>query len=182
MDTRKQQLRDIVARKSFSKGGDYTLASGQTSGFYFDMKPTVLDPIGGRLSAELILNAAATMKFGCVGGMAVGAVPLVAAVSMASANTEQPLPGFLVRKEIKERGTKKQIEGNIVPGKNILIVEDVTTTGGSAMQAIDAVRRETGGDVPMVVTIVDRLQGAETFFAKQGIQFVALLDKDDFAD
>ena len=181
MDIRKQRLREIVAKKSFSTGGDYTLASGQTSGFYFDMKPTVLDPNGGRLAAELILEASATIKFGCVGGMAVGAVPLVAAVSMASADTDQPLPGFLVRKETKERGTKKQIEGNIVPGENILIVEDVTTTGGSAMQAIDAVRRETGGDVPMVVTIVDRLQGAETFFTKQGIQFVALLDRDDFA-
>ena len=116
MDDRKKKLRNIIAAKSFSRGGHFKLASGQSSGFYFDMKPTVLDPEGARLAAELILEAVADEDLDCVGGMAVGAVPIVAAVAMASAGTERHLPGFLVRKEVKERGTEKQIEGNIVEG------------------------------------------------------------------
>lgn len=180
MDKRKQRLRDIIATKSFSTGGDFKLASGQSSGFYFDMKPTILDPEGAQLIAELILEAVAGENLDCVGGMAVGAIPVVAAVTMASAGSDRPLPGFLVRKEVKERGTRSQIEGNIVRKGKILIVEDVTTTGGSAMQAIEAARREGDGSVSMVVTIVDRMQGAEKFFADQNIRLIALLDKNDF--
>ena len=182
MDDRKKQLRDIIAAKSFSKGGDFKLASGQSSGFYFDMKPTVMDPEGARLAAELILEAVAGEDLDCVGGMAVGAVPIVAAVAMASSGTDRPLPGFLVRKEIKERGTEKQDEGNMLEGGKVLIVEDVTTTGGSSMQAIDAVQREGNGTVPIVVTIVDRLQGAEDNFREKGIRMISLLTKDDFTD
>jgi len=182
MDDRKKKLRDIIAAKSFSRGGDFKLASGQSSGFYFDMKPTVMDPEGARLAAELILEAVAGEDLDCVGGMAVGAVPIVAAVAMASSGTDRPLPGFLVRKEVKERGTEKQVEGNMVKGGKVLIVEDVTTTGGSSMQAIEAVKREGNGTVPIVVTIVDRLQGAEDNFREQGIRMISLLTKDDFRE
>jgi orotate phosphoribosyltransferase len=182
MDDRKKKLRDIIAAKSFSRGGDFKLASGQSSGFYFDMKPTVMDPEGARLAAELILEAVAGEDLDCVGGMAVGAVPIVAAVAMASSGTDRPLPGFLVRKEVKERGTEKQVEGNMVKGGKVLIVEDVTTTGGSSMQAIEAVKREGNGTVPIVVTIVDRLQGAEDNFREQGIRMISLLTKDDFGE
>jgi len=182
MDDRKKILRDIIAAKSFSRGGDFKLASGQSSGFYFDMKPTVMDPEGARLAAELILEAVAGEDLDCVGGMAVGAVPIVAAVAMASSGTDRPLPGFLVRKEVKERGTEKQVEGNMVKGGRALIVEDVTTTGGSSMQAIEAVKREGNGTVPIVVTIVDRLQGAEDNFREQGIRMISLLTKDDFGE
>ena len=180
MDERKRRLRDIIAAKSFSRGGDFKLASGQTSGFYFDMKPSVMDPEGARLVGELIVEAVAGDNLDCVGGMAIGAIPVVTAVSMASVGTDQPLPGFLVRKEIKERGTEKQVEGNAVNGGNVLIVEDVTTTGGSAMQAIEAVKRERNGKVPIVVTVVDRLQGADRNFLEMGIRLIALLNRDDF--
>lgn len=180
MDDRKKKLRDIIAAKSLSRGGDFKLASGVTSPYYFNMKPSVMDPDGARLTAELILEAVADEDLDCVGGMALGAVPIVAAVAQASAGTKRPLPGFMVRKEVKERGTEKQVEGNMVPGGKVLIVEDVTTTGGSAMQAIEAVRREGGGDVVLVVTVVDRLEGAEKNFADLGIRFLSILNRDDF--
>lgn len=182
MDDRKKQLRDIIAAKSLSRGGDFKLASGVTSAYYFDMKPTVMDPDGARLTAELILEAVADEDLDCVGGMAVGAVPIVAAVAQASSGSARPLPGFLVRKEVKERGTEKQVEGNIVKGGKVLIVEDVTTTGGSAMQAVEAVRREADGNVPVVVTVVDRLEGAGETFAGHGIRLISLLTREDFED
>lgn len=182
MDERKKKLRDIIAAKSFSRTGNFKLASGTTSGFYFDMKPTVMDPEGARLVSELILEAVDGMELDCVGGMAVGAVPIVATVAQASAGTKRPLPGFLVRKEVKERGTEKQIEGNIVAGGRVLIVEDVTTTGGSAQRAIDAVRSEVNATVPVVVTVVDRLEGAREFFESEGIELIAILTREDFED
>jgi len=179
MDPRKARLRDIVAAKSFSPSGDFKLTSGQTSGFYFNMKPTVMDPDGARLTAELILEAVADEDLDCVGGMAIGAVPIVAAVAQASAGSKRPLPGFLVRKETKGHGTQSQIEGNIVRGGRVLIVEDVTTTGGSAMIAIAAARGE-GCSVPLVVTVVDRLEGATENFEKEGIRFLPILTIEDF--
>jgi orotate phosphoribosyltransferase len=182
MDDRKKQLRDIIAAKSLSRGGDFKLASGVTSAYYFDMKPSVMDPDGARLTGELILEAVADIELDCVGGMALGAVPIVATVAMASSGGARPLPGFLVRKEVKERGTEKQVEGNMVKGGQVLIVEDVTTTGGSAMQAVDAVRREGDGHVPVVVTVVDRLEGAEETFKKEGIRLISILTRKDFED
>ena len=179
MDERKTRLRDIIAAKSFSRHGNFKLASGVTSGYYFNMKPTVMDPVGASLVAALILEAVAAEELDCVGGMAIGAVPIVAAVAMESSKTPRPLPGFLVRKEVKERGTEKQVEGNIVAGGRVLIVEDVTTTGGSAMQAIAAARAE-GCSVPVVVTVVDRLEGAEKNFADMGIRLISILDRSDF--
>ena len=179
MDERKTRLRDIIAAKSFSRHGNFKLASGQTSGYYFNMKPTVMDPMGASLVAELILGAVGDEALDCVGGMAIGAVPIVAAVAMESAKSKRPLPGFLVRKEVKERGTEKQVEGNIVAGGRVLIVEDVTTTGGSAMLAIAAARAE-GCTVPVVVTVVDRLEGAEKNFADMGIRLISILDRSDF--
>ena len=146
------------------------------------MKPSVMDPDGAQLTAELILEAVADIELDCVGGMALGAVPIVAAVAQASAGSKRPLPGFMVRKEIKERGTEKQVEGNMVEGGTVLIVEDVTTTGGSAMQAVEAVKREGNGHVPVVVTVVDRLEGAEENFAKMGIRLIAILNRHDFED
>ena len=180
MDDRKRQLRDIIAAKSLSRGRDFKLASGATSAYYFDMKPSVMDPDGARLVGELILEAVDGEDLDCVGGMALGAVPIVASVAMASSLSARPLPGFLVRKEVKERGTEKQVEGNMVAGGRVLIVADGTTTGGSAKQAIDAVRREGGCAVPVVVTVVDRLEGAAEFFASEGIKFIPILTRDDF--
>ncbi len=87
MHERKRQLRDIIAAKSLTRGGDFKLASGVTSAYYFNMKPSVMDPDGARLTGELILEAVAGIEFDCVGGMALGAVPIVTSVAQASAGS-----------------------------------------------------------------------------------------------
>jgi orotate phosphoribosyltransferase len=112
-----------------------------------------------------------------------GAVPIAAAVAAVSFAKGRPLPAFFVRKQAKEHGTRSLIEGLVkgetIEGKRVVIVEDVTTTGGSSMKAVEAVRAE-GGSVVRVLTVVDRLEGAAETFAKAGLLFTPLLTVDDF--
>ncbi len=108
-----------------------------------------------------------------------GAVRIAVAVAMKSWPT-RPLNAFFVRKEAKDHGTKQLIDGNFQPGSTVIVLEDVTTTGGSAMKAIKAIR-EQGGTVNKIVTIVDRLEGARDNLRKEGIELVALFTNEDFA-
>jgi orotate phosphoribosyltransferase len=118
-----------------------------------------------------------------VGGLEMGAVPIAAAVAAVSFAKGRPLPAFFVRKLAKEHGTQSLIEGLVkgetIKGKRVIIVEDVTTTGGSSLKAVEAVRSE-GASVVRVITIVDRLEGAAETFAKGGITFSPILTVQDF--
>ena len=136
----RQKLFAILKEKAFRRGR-ITLASGRESDFYFDMKPAMLDPDGAALMAELILQEIQDVKADCVGGLEMGAVPLIAPVAMRSLDFGRRLPGFFVRKAVKDHGTKKRVDGNDIAGKTVVILEDVTTTGGSAMDAVKAVDR-----------------------------------------
>ncbi len=175
------QLREIVNEKSLSIGPKITLASGATSSFYFDMKPTIFDPEGSALISNLILDAIATDDpyYDRVGGMEVGAIPIVATLGLRSWQRQRPIGGFFVRKQAKGHGAKRLVEGNLEAGMNILIVEDVTTTGGSSLKAVHAVR-DLGCTVSKVITLVDRLEGASASFAAEGIELLALLTTADF--
>ena len=176
----KARLIEIIAEKSLLDSGSFRLASGVDSGYYFDMKPTALDPEGANLVAEQILAAIAGETVDAIGGLALGAVPVVAAIVQKSAASGRPIPGFYVRKEQKECGAERLIDGNLAPGSTVVIVEDVTTTGGSVMKAVAAVR-EFGCSVDTVVTIVDRLEGAEANLAEHGLRLIALTNRDDYA-
>ncbi|MBM3509052.1 MAG: orotate phosphoribosyltransferase [Alphaproteobacteria bacterium] len=179
-DDRRRRLRDIVARKSLSIGPEVTLASGAKSRFYFNMKPTMFDPEGAALIADLILDAIADdPPYDYVGGMEIGAVPVAACVAMRSGQRGRPIPAFFVRKQAKDHGAKKLIEGDIGAGMKVLVLEDVTTTGGSALKAIAALR-DAGATVTRVITLVDRLEGAAKTMKAQGLDLVALLTADDF--
>jgi len=180
-DDRKARLRDIIARKSLSRGGDFKLASGVISAYYFDMKPTMLDPDGAGLIADLILDSLEGEKIDCVGGLAYGAIPLVVAVAQRSAERGRPIQGFYVRKEQKERGAERLIDGNLVEGGTAVVLEDVTTTGGSSLRAVKAVR-EAGCTVDRVITVVDRLEGAEAELKDNGLKLTAILTREDFED
>jgi orotate phosphoribosyltransferase len=175
----RDRLRQIIAEKSF-KQGTFKLASGKSSNYYFNLKPTMLDPEGIGLVAELMLEKAAGLDADYIGGMAMGAVPVVVAATMKSHGSKRPLKGFWVRKEQKDHGAESKVDGYLVDGSNVIMVEDATTTGGSAMQAITEVRRHNC-KVVAVLTIVDRLEGAEENLKKEGIPLMALFTTKDFA-
>jgi orotate phosphoribosyltransferase len=173
------RLRDIIRQKSFSTGGDFKLASGAASKFYFDMKKTMFDPEGAALIADVLFDLIKDDGVEQVGGLEIGAVPIATAVAMRSW-PERPIAAFFVRKEPKGHGTNRMIDGQYKDGARTILFEDVTTTGGSAMRAVKAVR-ERGGEVRKIVTIVDRLEGAGANLAKEGIELVAVFTKNDFA-
>lgn len=155
----------LIAKLSF-RLGDFTLASGAKSDYYIDCRTTTLDAEGGRLSglvfAELIRQHAPQAE--AVGGLTMGADPLISNTASASAwwhllhPGTQAVQGFLVRKAMKTHGTGRQIEGYVRPGAQVVVVDDVCTTGGSTITAIEAVQA-AGMQVAAVLCLVDREQG-----------------------
>jgi orotate phosphoribosyltransferase len=179
----RRRLIEIVRERSFSSGSETKLVSGRSTNYYFNMKPTMLDPEGGYLIARLILDALEGSQTDLVGGLEMGAVPLAVAVAVTSQARGRPLKAFFVRKQAKEHGARKLIEGlgpgESLKGKRVAILEDVTTTGGSSLKAIEAVRAD-GAVIERVVTVVDRLEGAADTFKAAGIPFQAILTTSDF--
>lgn len=175
----RERLIALIAKLSFGRK-KIVLASGRESDFYFDMKPTMFHPEGAALLAQMILRRLSSEQVDLVGGLEMGAVPLIATVAAASFAAGRPIPGFFVRKAVKDHGTKKRIDGtDSLAGKRVAILEDVTTTGGSAIQAVEEVRG-AGGEVVLVLSIVDRLEGAQESFAAANVPFDALFTRDDF--
>jgi orotate phosphoribosyltransferase len=175
----------IIKERSFEKGGERKLASGRTSNFYFNMKPTMLHAEGAHLIGVLVLDALKADAVDLVGGLEMGAVPIAAAVAATSQTTARPVSAFFVRKQAKDHGTQSLIEGlakgEMLQGKSVVVVEDVTTTGGSALKAAEALMSQ-GATVVRVLTLVDRKEGAAETFAKAGHAFTAILTTDDFRD
>ncbi|MGY3530624.1 orotate phosphoribosyltransferase [Bradyrhizobium embrapense] len=176
------RLAEIIRKRSFGRG-EITLASGRKSDFYFNLKPTMLDPEGAALLAELTYEALKDDKLDFVGGLEMGAVPLAGAIAQLSWLKGHPIAAFFVRKKPKEHGARLAVEGlakgETLAGKRIVIVEDVTTTGGSALKAVEAVR-EAGGEIALVFTMVDREEGATETFAEAGLPFRALYKAGEF--
>lgn len=177
----KQQLKKLLLEKSY-RHGTFELTSGKTSDFYIDGKQTTLDAEGsflcGRLLFDLITSAGNDVA--AVGGMTLGADPLVTAVSVISFIEKKPLPAFIVRKEVKGHGTASRIEGlkNLAPGCCVAIVEDVVTTGGTLLKVIDRVQA-AGYKVGVVATIVDRQEGGSEALAERGFQLKSLFTRGE---
>jgi len=176
------RLAEIIRKRSFGRG-EITLASGRKSDFYFNLKPTMLDPEGAALLAELTFEALKDDGLDYVGGLEMGAVPLAGALAQLSWLKGHPIAAFFVRKRAKEHGARLAVEGlangESLQGKRVVIVEDVTTTGGSALKAVEAVR-EAGGEVALVFTMVDREEGATDTFGEAGIPFRSLYKASEF--
>jgi orotate phosphoribosyltransferase len=176
------RLVEIIRKRSFGRG-EITLASGRKSDFYFNLKPTMLDPEGAALLAELTYEALKDDGLDYIGGLEMGAVPLAGAVAQISWLKGHPIAAFFVRKKPKEHGARLAVEGlarnESLKGKRVVIVEDVTTTGDSALKAVDAVRH-AGGEVVLVLTMVDRQEGAVENFAQAGLPFRWLFQASEY--
>lgn len=172
------RLFTLLKERAFRRGR-VVLASGRESDFYFDMKAAMLDPHGAALMSEIILQQLQDVKADCIGGLEMGAVPLIAPVAMRSVEFGRHLPGFFVRKVVKDHGTRKRVDGADIAGKTVVILEDVTTTGGSAMDAVKAVE-DAGAKVALVLSILDRGEGATELYAKAGIPFTSLFCAEEF--
>ena len=187
-DPRWARLVDLVRELAFLDGGNdaaFTLASGRTSRWFFDMKPVMMHPEAGRLVGQLMNARCDEIGADFVGGLELGAVPLAALV-VATDFTSERL-GFMVRKQAKGRGGRKTnnppgIEGaSISEGGRVIILEDVTTTGGSAIQAVKRIEDETSCEVVAVISILDRQEGGKEAFEDAGIAFESLLVRSDIS-
>ena len=179
--TDRSRLIALLATRS-TRRGQFTLASGKTSTLYIDARLTTMSPDGlsliGSMGLETLRNE--SWQIDAVGGLTLGADPIAYAISYASAATEKPLRAFTVRKQAKEHGTGKLIEGPFNPGDRVAIIEDVITTGRSAIQAIDAVR-SAGGSVEGVLALVDREEGGRETIEDTGIRVVSIVRASELA-
>lgn len=168
-----------VVRDYALEFGDFTLASGKKASFYLDCRKVTLHPLGANLVAAGMLELMQPNLPNAVGGMAIGADPITAAIITLAGQAGIDLRGFIVRKEAKEHGKGRAVEGPVNPGDRVMIVEDVVTTGGSAMKAIDRVE-EFGLEVVGALAIIDRLEGGAEVFAQRGVPLQSLLTIRDF--
>ncbi len=173
--TRHQQLIDLLLARSVKRGA-FTLASGQTSDIYIDVRLTSMSPEGLSMLGPLALNAIRNSgwKVDSVGGMTLGADPVSYAISYASNFVPPLVRAFTVRKEAKAHGTGKQIEGPFQSNDNVVIIEDVITTGASALRAVDAVLAE-GGKIAGVLAVVDREDGGRERISERGLEVISLV-------
>jgi orotate phosphoribosyltransferase len=166
-------------RERALKFGDFTLASGKKASYYLDGKQVTLHSTGLRLVSQGFLDLLKDVSFDAIGGMSIGADPLVAGALTVAAEQGRDYAGFLVRKEPKGHGTKKYVEGPVSPGMKAVLLEDVVTTGGSSILAAERAR-EFGMEVVLVAAVVDRMEGGRAAFAEKGIEFRSLLTIEDF--
>lgn len=177
--TTHDRLLSILAERS-ARRGQFTLASGRQSTLYIDARLTTMSPDGLALIGPLALAALrnAEWQVDAVGGLTLGADPISYAIAYASAGTPSPLRAFTVRKEAKAHGTGRLIEGPFRTGDHVAVIEDVITTGGSALRAVEALRA-AGGTVAGVLALVDREEGGRDALLSAGLPVVALTRASD---
>ncbi|MDR0328180.1 MAG: orotate phosphoribosyltransferase [Planctomycetaceae bacterium] len=175
----RELLQSLILEKSL-KFGDFTLASGKKATYYLDCRQVTLDSVGAKLIGEGILEILERNTLPqAVGGMSIGADPITAAVLTVAAYHDVPLKGFMVRKQSKGHGTNQFVEGPLTAGDRAVIVEDVVTTGGSSLEAIEKVEA-LGVTVEGVIAIVDRLEGGREAFESKGYALHSLFTIRDF--
>jgi len=176
-DTQRTRLKSLILEKAL-KRGHFILASGAESNYYLDIRTVSMDPEGAYLIANLVINALMGDAVAAVGGPVLGAVPIVGAITAESFRRGRPIPGFVVRKEAKAHGTGQLIEGIFPTGQPVALVEDVVTSAGSVLKAIDAVEA-AGSRVVRVVCVVDRAGGGREAILARGIAFTPLFAVDE---
>ena len=176
----KERLGEIILEKSFkySENPPFTLASGRQSNYYFNCKPTTLDPEGMNLIGAIIFDLIKDTDITAAGGLTLGADPIANALAVISYQKGKPVKSFIVRKDVKDHGTKSAIEGNVRPGEKIAIIDDVITTGGSTITAIEQARK-SGLDIEMVITLIDREEGGRENILKYVDNVKSVLTRTD---
>lgn len=186
MSTNRQRLLQLLSERSYSER-EVTLVSGKKSNFYVDCKQTTLNAEGQLLLGRLFLAEIDAYErrtgrtLGGVGGLTLGADPIATAISMTSALAGRPIDAFIVRKEAKGHGTGAWLEGcnHFEAGSEFVVVEDVATTGASALKAVERVRA-AGYTVKLVLCLVDRIEGGREAIEAAGLEFISLFDRNDF--
>ena len=173
----RQFLLDLFCQQAY-KEGDFVLSSGQRSSYYINGKPVTLHPQGALAIGRLLLSLL-PLDTDAVAGLTLGADPIVSAVSVVSALDHRPIPALIIRKEAKGHGTKAYIEGpTLADGAKMVVLEDVVTTGQSAMKAVERLR-EGGYRVEQVIALVDRQQGGAEFYESVRLKFQSLFTITD---
>ncbi|AFZ07445.1 orotate phosphoribosyltransferase [Oscillatoria nigro-viridis PCC 7112] len=176
----RDRLLDLLCEFAYREG-DFVLSSGQKSSYYINCKPVTLHAEGALATGRLLLSMLSS-DVQAVGGLTLGADPIVTAVSVVSALGDRPIPALIVRKETKGHGTMAYIEGPLLPeGTNVAVLEDVVTTGKSAMQAVDRLRA-AGYKVDRILSLIDREQGGGELYREAGLNFQAIFTIQDLKE
>jgi orotate phosphoribosyltransferase len=179
-DPRWDKLHAIILDKSL-KLGDFVLSSGGRSKFLFQLRQTVMLPEGAALIGEIVVEFMQRKALKCVGGLELGAVPLVAAIAVASHYKSYPLDAFFVRKQAKAHGARERIDGHVTAGGEVLLVDDVATSGNSILKSLEAMKEEFPDSYSRrAFVIIDRQEGASQNLAAHGIELVSLFKTRDF--
>ncbi|MGB3789940.1 MAG: orotate phosphoribosyltransferase [Phormidesmis sp.] len=180
LTTLRQMLLELICQVAY-KEGDFTLSSGKKSDYYINGKQVTLHAQGGLMVARILLDMLPEGTVG-VGGLTLGADPMVSAVSIAGAYEGKPVTPLIIRKEAKGHGTQAYIEGPTLPeGSAVVILEDVVTTGASAMKAVDRLRA-AGYVVNEILSLVDRQQGGRALYEGAGLSFRPVFTIDQIKD
>ena len=172
------RLKELIKQQSL-RFGDFTLASGKKAKFYLDCRQLTLHPQGANQVGAGMLQLLGQRLPDAIGGMAIGADPITAATITLAGQRGLDLRGFIVRKEAKQHGMGRQVEGPVVAGETVVIVEDVVTSGGSALAAVEAAR-QFGLKVERILAVIDRLEGGRQAIEAAGLKLDTLLTVRDF--
>lgn len=176
----KERLGEIILDRSFkySDNPPFTLASGRQSNYYFNCKPTTLDPEGMNLIGAIIFDMVKDSNITAAGGLTLGADPIANSLAVISYQKGKPIKAFIVRKDVKDHGTKSAIEGNVKAGERVLIIDDVITTGGSTITAIEQANK-AGLIVEGVITLIDREEGGRENIQKYMANIQSILTRTE---
>ena len=182
-DDLRQKLFHLLATKALAFG-DFTLASGKKSDHFFNCKTVTRTPEGMHLIGHLLFNLIQEQcpDADSIGGLTMGADPICDAVTFVSYDTQQPIEALIVRKETKDHGTKRQIEGNVGAVRNLVVIDDVVTTAGSTIKAIEAFQSESHLNIVSVIALVDRNEGGREALKELGFDLLALFNKQELMD
>ena len=178
-DLRWRKLHDIIEANALFRG-EFTLSSGQKSNYFFQLRQATMHREGARLIGQVIVEFMRNHGIKCVGGLELGAVPLVQSAICIGAEVGYPIDGFFVRKKAKVHGAKELVDGFAAKGTEILAVDDVTTTGKSMMKVLTGLAEERDCEVKWGLSVVDREQGATEELDRHGVKLVSIFKRSDF--